>query len=321
MVPDVCRIGLATAVAVALAASSAVAQSGIRADDTVQAKSDKENGYRTFTDSQGRTVEAELLSVLDGKATIRLKNGGSQVSWPAAAFSADDHAYMKEWIKTNVSYRFAVRQRILPNAPSNAIKSKRRSLTFFDGKPKAAPAIVIRGPAYIGNVDDDDSDSQYAFVTVKNGSSADLVNLEVAVWIILNYKKTHHETKDYQQYVVHDSMVTLPTVKVGEEIQMGGNFPLKKIRLKKQFTITNYTRNSSGQVTGTETSVHEKNVGSIRETFAGILIRIYHDGKMVDELKAFDGVLKSSGYDTDFAKPGIPAEKTAVDPFKQPLKR
>ncbi|MEZ5300706.1 MAG: hypothetical protein R3F11_08620 [Verrucomicrobiales bacterium] len=53
------------------------------------------SGARTFTDDQGRTVEAELVGI-DGDNAILLKSG-ARAGWPIAKLSKPDQAYVRQW--------------------------------------------------------------------------------------------------------------------------------------------------------------------------------------------------------------------------------
>jgi len=55
---------------------------------------------RTFTDSVGRTLEAELVGMRDGSAVLKL-GGGRIAKVPLSSLSDDDQAYVKAWHEEN----------------------------------------------------------------------------------------------------------------------------------------------------------------------------------------------------------------------------
>jgi hypothetical protein len=63
---------------------------------------------REFTDTKGRKLDGEIVSVDAGQATLKLANGGLM---PIAltTFSAADQKYIQEWAAQNVKYNFEVK--------------------------------------------------------------------------------------------------------------------------------------------------------------------------------------------------------------------
>lgn len=56
---------------------------------------------RLFTDDQGRQVEAELLGVTG--TNVVLERNGQAVQWPLAKLSAEDQAFVKNWLRESPS--------------------------------------------------------------------------------------------------------------------------------------------------------------------------------------------------------------------------
>ncbi|MFV0416082.1 MAG: SHD1 domain-containing protein [Chthoniobacterales bacterium] len=54
---------------------------------------------RTFTDNQGRTIEAEIIGVTAEKVSFKLQNG-KELSVPILQLSAEDQTFVREWKKT-----------------------------------------------------------------------------------------------------------------------------------------------------------------------------------------------------------------------------
>jgi len=64
---------------------------------------------REFTDLQGRKLDAELVSVTAGQATLKRASDGRSFVVPVAAWSADDQKFMNEFAANNMKYSFEVR--------------------------------------------------------------------------------------------------------------------------------------------------------------------------------------------------------------------
>lgn len=57
-------------------------------------------GARTFTNTEGKQIEAELVALEDEKAVLKLANGRN-ASVPLASLSAEDQAFAKTWHEEN----------------------------------------------------------------------------------------------------------------------------------------------------------------------------------------------------------------------------
>ena len=287
------------------------------------------NPFRTFTDAQGRTVEARMVSVLGNQVEIELKNEGKTLTWPIANFSAVDRDYMKKWSDENTSYRFAIRHRTQANVPRRPLSGASAVLpfpgggngAFNGGKVKVTkPTPRLRGnePGRGINVNDDDSEIQYLTLSLQNGSSAKLKDLDVAVWLILRHKETSKDKNDSSSYVTRSTAVRLPEIDVGQKVDFSGGFPIKKIRLKERVqtvTVTTETSSTTGLPEEIRhVSYSNEDIGTVRETIAGILVRVYHQGRVVDELADFGSVLKSSKTAVDFVKPPVTPVAMAAPP-------
>jgi len=64
---------------------------------------------REFTDSQGRKLEADLVSVAAGQVTLKRSSDGRVFTMPVAQFSAADQQVMNDFAKANVRYAFDVK--------------------------------------------------------------------------------------------------------------------------------------------------------------------------------------------------------------------
>lgn len=57
---------------------------------------------RTFTNTEGKSIEAEIVGVASGKVSLKMKNG-KVYTLPFAKLSEADQTYIKEWHKKNKS--------------------------------------------------------------------------------------------------------------------------------------------------------------------------------------------------------------------------
>lgn len=64
---------------------------------------------REFTDLQGRKLDAELVSVTAGQATLKRASDGRSFVVPVAAWSADDQKFMNEFAENNAKYSFEIK--------------------------------------------------------------------------------------------------------------------------------------------------------------------------------------------------------------------
>lgn len=64
---------------------------------------------REFTDVQGRKLDAELISVAGGQATMKRASDGRSFVVPVASWSAEDQKFMNEFAAANQKYSFEVR--------------------------------------------------------------------------------------------------------------------------------------------------------------------------------------------------------------------
>ncbi|HEY1052112.1 MAG TPA: hypothetical protein VGE39_20215 [Prosthecobacter sp.] len=63
---------------------------------------------REFTDLQGRKLDAELMSVAGGQATLKRQADGRMFTVPVASFSQADQKFMNEFAAANLSYAFDI---------------------------------------------------------------------------------------------------------------------------------------------------------------------------------------------------------------------
>lgn len=63
---------------------------------------------REFTDLQGRKLDAELMAVVAGQATLKRQADGRMFTVPVASFSQPDQKFMNDFAAANLNYAFDV---------------------------------------------------------------------------------------------------------------------------------------------------------------------------------------------------------------------
>lgn len=64
---------------------------------------------REFTDLQGRKLEADIVAVAAGQATLKRASDGRSFTVPVASWSAEDQKIMNEFAAANMKYSFEVK--------------------------------------------------------------------------------------------------------------------------------------------------------------------------------------------------------------------
>lgn len=82
---------------------------------------------REFTDSQGRKLDAELVSVTNGQATLKRSADGRSFTLPVTNFIADDQKFMNEFAASSMNYGFDVRY---TKKKLNEVKRKKGPVTY-----------------------------------------------------------------------------------------------------------------------------------------------------------------------------------------------
>ena len=208
---------------------------------------------RTFTDDQGRTIEADLIAVQDEYAVIS-KNGRS-ARWPIAKFSKKDQAYIELWQKDPASTpKFTInlweRDGIGPEGPLNYREVGGEGLPFVQTEKKAR--------------------YKHFDVDLRAQTKADGRNLTLAYTLYYYSGGTAVPTS---------GTTSIELVPAGESkrVQTKG---LAVMRVKQTTTLPTINTGPGGGI-GTSSSSN-----TTKDHFGGVWVRVYaSDGSVVGEAK------------------------------------
>lgn len=82
---------------------------------------------RTFTSSDGKTMEAELVSADNVYVTVRLTANRRQVQFPLSRLSAEDQEFVRTWAEENVAYRLRIDARKKTTGSENITKGNTKT--------------------------------------------------------------------------------------------------------------------------------------------------------------------------------------------------
>lgn len=88
---------------------------------------DKSSGevYRNFTNSEGKTIQAHLVSATDNNVTVKRMNDGKQFTLPITALCQEDQTYLKNWIKNDTEKKsIAAFEKAIDAEPDPELEAK-----------------------------------------------------------------------------------------------------------------------------------------------------------------------------------------------------
>lgn len=146
----------------------------------------------TLTDTQGRSIEAEILRVLAGNVTVKMANG-HQFRIPMSKFNEESHKTIDRWKLAQVA-----KQR----------EPFRISLRTFKENKEVSGTQSTKIKTY---------DEGYE-VTVRNMSLIDLPAMKVDYLILKLDEGQLGQDKDSDTYEVHKGSIDLAAMKMSDEI-------------------------------------------------------------------------------------------------------
>lgn len=175
---------------------------------------------REFTDTQGRKLEGELVSVSGGMATIKRAADGKVFTLPAAQFSDADQKFMGEFAASNVRHSFDV-------------KTAKTRL----GKTKSQQGVVTM------------ESEEWAYkITLTNKSSGDLEKLRVDYWI---FRRDDDGKNKSAPRVRSSGSAELPSMRRSQTQDFQTkSFVLNKQQLQADFYYPDGTRNTQKDSVG-----------------------------------------------------------------------
>jgi len=120
--------------------------------------------------------------------------------------------------------------------------------------------------------------------------------------VIISHTANYRKSSDGHSYITRLATTTLPDFEIRETANVKGWFQTQNLTIREQ-VLTPATRMNNGRFGGG--GMKTRTIGSTREKYAGILIRLYHEDKVVGEYSVFDPELKRSDFSTDFEKPSF----------------
>ncbi|MEP4079062.1 hypothetical protein [Haloferula sp.] len=217
---------------------------------------------RTFTDNQGRTVEAEMAG-LRGENVVLSRNGRS-AQWPIKKLSAKDQAYIEAWKKSppktpKVTAVLWERDGV---GPEGAYEKKQDL-----GLPKNIPGLLETTES---------AKHKHYEVDMRNRSEVDAQHLTVAyVMYVLSGKGGM-----VQELPASTKVSLIPAMKGVTATTLGATYVRTKTKL------TTFSLNRGNLSTGKDRDVS-------KERFGGIWVRVYsQDGKVVGEAQKLHPEIK-----------------------------
>lgn len=175
---------------------------------------------REFTDTQGRKLEAEIVSV-NGDRVMLLRNGEKRpISTKTAIFSDADRQFIREWASSHIKYKFEVRHE----------------------KKKTGEAKIDEG-GMVGTMD------KWAYVmTLRNMSGVATPDLRVKYWVFGREMaekgkmsaRVASSGASRIKGLAHNQSTTLET----------SSIDVPRVRLKPGYYFTSGESNKSGQAAG-----------------------------------------------------------------------
>ena len=201
---------------------------------------------RTFTDTSGRSIEAELVAAQGDN--VVMKKDGKEITVKISLFSIDDQVYIRDWIKKNP-------------APAQY------DFTYFTN--------IERGETASAKVDYDERlkniDYTYSF-SINNRSPGPATGLWVRYQLII---KDHVDLRnDRYRELAYSSDHS------GRIQRIHGSFPVDRIRqggrvdIEQPYSLQSYIEKDSGR---TDVVLTDK--------FLGLWIRVYRGAELIDEYK------------------------------------
>lgn len=227
-------------------------------------------GARTFTDTQGRKIEAEVIEVTGANVTLRLQSGKS-ATVPIAKLSEDDRLFIAQW-KDKPRADPGDGSNDAPTTPTNI-----NNLIAIDAKKvrveKGQKKKVSQGEV---------TEERWAFaVEVRNKSRVDLEGLKLSYRIYVD-PQASEKLMLSQTEAFYAHVDTLDKVARGGAIKRNTEeVLLNRIELNADYEFTDGSRSK------------------IEDKLEGIWIKIWQGNRKVAEFKSNDSTVKKAKWPDD----------------------
>ncbi len=220
---------------------------------------------RTFTDSKGRSIEAELVA-RSGANKIVIQRAGKEFTVPIAMFSADDQIFISEWITKNPNaVRMDVKLNYFVDLKKGKVSSELADKYNRDERLKTMPQV-------------------YDF-SIRNVGSHNLTDLRVVYQVLIeDYVDTNG---NYRSMSYYNQKAKKKIQRIRDEVKIGDLAIEKRVDIQKPFNIEKYIDRDYGKV-----------AVAAQDKVIGIWIRVYRQDKLLDEYKrAVNGNLRGISWE------------------------
>lgn len=212
---------------------------------------------KEFTDTKGRKLDGEIVSVDAGQATLKLANGGL-VPIALVTFSAADQKYIQEWAAQNVKYNFEV-------------KVGREKVGTAKKKLDDSPLSGI-----VSSVLKEQEEKWVYKLSMRNLARSDATGLVAKYWI---FRREDNGKAIAAPVLEVSGSKPMADVKKGATVEVVTDpVTLNKTQLQGGFVFTDGTRNNMSDKMG------------------GLVVRLFKEDKQIFEY-ATDEKLKAAAKD------------------------
>jgi hypothetical protein len=176
---------------------------------------------REFTDTQGRKLEADIVSLDGSQVTLKRTADGKQFTVPATTFSAADQDFIRAYAAENVTYSFEV---------------------------KNTRERVGKSSAKMNNVATEQEEWIYK-IDLRNISRANAENVTVSYWVFVR-ADDGGKTKAAPRLVMADSVQEVTIAKAAQYQLSTKPVILTKTKLDADYYYADGTKNKSSDSLG-----------------------------------------------------------------------
>ena len=237
---------------------------------------------RTFTDTQGREIEAEILTVSGSKVTLKLANGKTYTI-PVSKLSKDDRFFVEVWADLDKKGEGEKTEGTGPMIPDRV--NYRFELEVNKERIKKGDKTrVDRGEYKL--------DEWIFKVELENRSRVDLEGLEMSYRIYVDTKASAKLGSLEEPPKVYGGRVKVDPVDDGDSVLVKtGPAKLMELQLDGDFVFNDGSRNK------------------LDDDLEGVWIKVWHGEKKVAEYKTSNSTVKEAKWaDTEPADPNAEAE-------------
>jgi len=180
------------------------------------------NGWaREFTDTMGRKLEAEIVTLGGGQVTLKRAADGKEFTVPVTTFSAADQDFIRAYAAENISYSFEV---------------------------KNTRERVSKSSSKVNQVETEKEEWSYK-IALRNISRANADNVTVSYWVFVR-ADDGGKTKAAPRLVAADSIKEVTIMKAAQYQFATKPVVLTKTKLDGNYYYPDGTKNKSADSMG-----------------------------------------------------------------------